>query len=179
MAGRYGSGRRHDPLRTKPTAESCVLKLDVVQLRREGLFETEGSGEIHISGHSLAYQLVLGDGPKLELAFTRADGDGETDTHQEVQLTKSRPPLRGERHWFLCPQCGRTVITLYLPSGGQELACNQCCGLTWASCQRHDKRVDSLRSNPQQVADILAGRVSVGMTEWLLAAKAVALGPLA
>jgi hypothetical protein len=41
------------------------------------------------------------------------------------------------------------VAKVYLPLGGRYYGCRHCHGLTYTSCQEHDKRADLLRRNPE------------------------------
>lgn len=63
----------------------------------------------------------------------------------------------GDVWWFRCPTCARRVRTLYLPAGATRYRCRTCYGLTYASVQTHDKRLDALRRNPEALLGALRG----------------------
>jgi hypothetical protein len=62
---------------------------------------------------------------------------------------------------------------LYLPPGGRYFGCRHCYGLTYRSCQEHDKRVDALRRNPEALEALLDDPKALNMSQLLLALKAI------
>lgn len=57
----------------------------------------------------------------------------------------------GQRWFFLCPQCDHRRTALYHVVGMNVMACRECCGLTYASRQQSDARVNRLRRNPHEI----------------------------
>jgi hypothetical protein len=71
------------------------------------------------------------------------------DRLEKYWLDKNKPPviiliertrlhLGGERPWFLCYKCGRTVGKLYVTS--IDIACRHCCDLGFASQRQRLKK---------------------------------------
>src|SRR5437667_350708 len=79
------------------------------------------------------------------------------------------------RWWGRCP-CGRRVGKLYLPAGATRFACRHCHGLTYTSCQEHDKRVDALRRNPEVLAELVNNPRGCSVSNLGLALKALRYG---
>jgi hypothetical protein len=58
------------------------------------------------------------------------------------------------RQWFAgCQGCDRWVRTLYAVSQSDRFRCRVCCGLTYASVQKHDARSDLARRDPVGFAE--------------------------
>jgi hypothetical protein len=151
----------------------------VLALSRAGALGVNGVGEYRIGAHSAAYKITRSPSPSIALAFVMVDGTTARRVRQTIPLTTTRPPFGGKRWWFRCPSCGKAVIKMYMTAGREHLACRWCQGLTYRSVQMHDDRVNRLRRDLRRVAGILGGDVVVGETEYVLAMKACAGGPLA
>ena len=64
-----------------------------------------------------------------------------------VQTVDTVLPSGGYRPWWLCPDCGRRVDSLYLPVGRARLGCLRCGGLCYRS-QTTAKRVKVRKPRP-------------------------------
>lgn len=110
---------------SQPTTDD-VLKLDVRQLRKQGLFDMGGGTfELHwaVGGERvISVHLCLG---RNQLDFER---DGSS---QAVELVWTPCHYGGNRYWFLCPACRQRVGVLYLGQSG--FLCRHCYGLAYAS----------------------------------------------
>src|SRR5262245_13691493 len=125
--------------------------LDLAEVARKTTLNAWSSGRVSWSHGdkevaSISYTVGREDGARvLTLEYT-VTGTGERVTIP-IRLEATRPCFGGLRWWGRCP-CGRRVGKLYLPDGATRFACRHCHGLTYASCQRHDKRADALRRDP-------------------------------
>ena len=107
----------------------------------------------------------------LVLSYTIVRSKEEVEVR--IPLETTRPHFGGVRWWGRCP-CGRRVMKVYLPPGGNRFECRTCHGLTYESVQTHDVRVDALRRNPDEIDRILdepAARLS--SARLLIALKAL------
>jgi hypothetical protein len=160
--GGFGS-TRWDGHTKAATVEEC-RSLDVNHWARAGVLK---AGVWHMGSWvwwrdaerkqqtaSLGYEVNTLDpaSPWLRLRYTLT----RTQEHLDylIRLQTTRPRFGGIRWWFTCPlvvnsvPCDRRVAKVYLPLGGRYYGCRHCHGLTYTSCQEHDKRVDLLRRNP-------------------------------
>lgn len=82
---------------------------------------------------------------------------GEDRVHLAVPLVSTPLPWGGPKYWFLCPLkgCGRRVGKLYLPPGARHFGCRTCHNLTYRSVQKHDRRVDFYKKNPEALWEAL------------------------
>jgi len=142
----------------RPTVEESRT-LDLSKLKRDGAFYPgcTGSvrwlrGETEIS--SIAYTVGQQEGDLVLTLHYKVTRTGE-DVTIPVRLETTRPRFGGVRWWGRCA-CGRRVGKLYLPDAETRFACRQCHGLTYASAQEHDKRVDALRKNPDALMAMLS-----------------------
>jgi hypothetical protein len=129
-------------------------------------------GETEVA--SLCYTVSEEHGTRvltLEYKITRT---GEV-VRIPVRLETTRPRFGGVRWWGRCP-CGRRVGKLYLPAGATRFACRHCHGLTYTSCQEHDKRVDALRRNPDALAALVNDPQGCFVKNLGLALKALRYG---
>jgi hypothetical protein len=102
----------------------------------------------------------------------------------ELPIRLETTPLHfgGGRWWGRCPlvvdgiQCFRRVAKLYLPPGGRYFGCRRCYGLTYASAQEHDKRVDALRRNPEALERLMGNLKGASPRDLILALKATRFG---
>lgn len=60
-----------------------------------------------------------------------------------IQLCGTRTRFGGERLWFLCPQCGTRVGTLYSHAMKGAVACRQCVGLKYKK-QRYKGMIETV-----------------------------------
>jgi hypothetical protein len=168
-SGRWG-------LHTKRQTVEESLTLDLFELARKGAFGPGLSGRVcwfrgETEIASLSYTVGQEDGIPvitLEYNITRT---GEI-VKIPVRLETTRPRFGGVRWWGRCP-CGRRVGKLYLPGGATRFACRQCHGLTYASCQQHDKRVDALRRDPEALAALVNNPQGSSVRNLILALKAL------
>ena len=184
--GGYGSTRWNDHNK-KYTVEHC-LSFDVSILHHEGLLR-EG---IHQFGQlswfdsftrectfSIGYEVNTTNlaHPWIRLFYTIARTGDRVD--YKIQLTTTPPNFGGLRWWFICPlsvnsrSCYRRVGKLYLPHYARFYGCRHCYGLTYRSCQESDKRVYSLRRNPDALMGILQNLDGVDESKLFLAMKAL------
>jgi hypothetical protein len=170
--GGPGSGNHHPWWRSrkKTVVEDC-LQLDATRWMRDGLFKagavvcgnwcwTYRSG----GGFSVNYEVNMLDpsSPFVQLTYSWiwTSTQKQESADYLIQLVTSRPRFGGLRWWFICPlvvngrQCGRRVGKLYLPPPSRYFGCRHCHNLTYRSVQEHDKRVDALRRNPQELLDL-------------------------
>ena len=85
--------------------------------------ELEKIGGIHISSN------FIGENRYVTLIYTYKD---QERIDYKVQITTTRPNYGGERHWFVCPRCGRKVAFLY---GAMYFLCRHCHNLTYKKQQ--------------------------------------------
>jgi hypothetical protein len=115
------------------------------------------------------------DSPPLVRLFYTVGSPGEALDYR-VGLVTTRPQFGGLRWWFVCPlvvnglPCGGRVAKLYLC--GRYFGCRRCHGLTYTSCQEHDKRVDAFLRNPEAIDAILDNPAAASTGSLLLAIKA-------
>jgi len=114
----------------------------------------------------------------LYFCYDAADGYSLTARRIEfpVEITTTYCYLGGKRHWFLCPffrngvRCRRRVGRLYLPPGEPVLGCRLCYGLTYKTCQTHNKRLDRLIKNPSLLKEALRSQepseAILGVAAW-------------
>jgi hypothetical protein len=69
--------------------------------------------------------------------------------------------------------CNRRVAKLYLPPSSRYFGCRYCQDLTYTSAQEHDKRVDTLRRNPEALLALMDDPKALGTSQLLLALKAL------
>jgi hypothetical protein len=159
--GGFGSGRWQAHAKAD-TVEDCQV-LDVTRLAREKLFSPLRQGTLRWTSQATG-KVVSSVGfatrtPRegrmffvLQYRITRT---GEA-VDLPIELQTTRPHLGGVRWWFTCPlaagrPCDRRVGKLYLPPGGKYFGCRRCHNLTYRSAQEHDKRLDALLRNPQEL----------------------------
>jgi hypothetical protein len=77
--------------------------------------------------------------------------DSTRDEFEPKQLVSLALRSAGfARQWFAgCQGCDRWVRTLYAVSQSDRFRCRVCCGLTYASVQKHDARSDLARRDPE------------------------------
>ena len=67
---------------------------------------------------------------------------------QTVKLHGTQPQFGGVRWWFLCPDCQRRVLYLYLPQNVYHPACRSCENAYRFSCRRcHNLSYESTQSS--------------------------------
>jgi hypothetical protein len=141
----------------RPTVEQGRT-LDLGELARKGCFQPWYRGRVGWShgGNetaSLGFR-VLPEGGGLVLALSYRVVRTQQDVEVRVPLETTRPHFGGVRWWGRCP-CGRRASKLHLAPGAVRFACRHCHGLTYASVQQHDVRVDALRRDPDAICRIL------------------------
>jgi len=151
--------------------EDCGITLDIRQLLPDGRV-VEGSGIARVGENSLAYRVIAGDEPAVDLAFTMKNGAETIARRQQIALVPSWRRFEALGFWFSCPCCGRRVTKAYLPHAHANFACRRCSGLIYTSVQTHDARVDRFRRDPRRVAAILSGSEVANETVYMLAMKA-------
>src|SRR5262249_61760480 len=109
---------------------------------------------------------------RLSYSFTRS-GSAPEPLDYDIDLATTRPRFGGLRWWFLCPGCDGRVGKLYLPPGERLFSCRKCHDLTYTSCQQHDRRVDALRRNPEQLAALAANLKNASLAQLGLLLKAI------
>jgi len=170
----------------KLTVEDC-LRFDAGLLCRTGVFDCPFGTEYQYqwqraSGRDcrMNYTVVEMPGVAMGLRLNYEVSVGQSTTqHPEqylVEVTSTQCRFGGRRFWLRCPlqhngvPCRRRVLQLYLPPGGQLFGCRKCHGLTYSSCQEHDRRIDTFVKNPYLMKIALdSGDVKLS----LLAAKAL------
>lgn len=153
----------------RDTVEECKC-VDIPWLAQNGYLRGYVSGTITwtsaLSGKSsIGIEVsIYGGYARFKYTQTSSLSGERTDLGYQVQLVTTSCNYGGVRYWFICPltlnqqACNRRVSKLYLPPGGKYFGCRTCHNLTYRSCKEHDKRVDALLRNPQQVADLLKKR---------------------
>src|ERR1051325_8825313 len=77
-----------------------------------------------------------GGGPALWLEYAVTPRDGEKRPYYyAVRLVRTPQPFGGERAWFICPRCERTVAKLYMAPGSHYFWCRACQDLSYQSRQ--------------------------------------------
>jgi hypothetical protein len=76
--------------------------------------------------------------------------DSTRDEYEPKQVVSLALRSAGfSRQWFAgCQGCDRWVKSLYALSQSDRFRCRVCCGLTYASVQKHDARSDLARRDP-------------------------------
>jgi hypothetical protein len=171
MAGRFGSGRRRDPLRAKQRVEDCRIVLDIERFFPDGEF-IGGFGTVLIGDCSLAYRTHSEPSLSVSLDYVVRIGDDVRNCFEHIFVTPEWAPFEPLGPHFFCPACARHVKKLYLPNAHTRFACRRCSGLTYRSSQVHDDRVDKLQRTPERVAAILSGAEAANETTYMLALKA-------
>jgi hypothetical protein len=150
--GGSGSTRwgRHDKARIVENS----LAVDLVRLRCSGLLDVPGRVDQLTwsrAGKPLAEGLIgiVGDDDSNRtLAVCIALTIRAEPLSAHLRLVTTHPHPGGVR-WFLCPDCERRALKLYVSSEGDRIACRTCLGLTYRSAQEHDARVDLARRDPE------------------------------
>jgi hypothetical protein len=156
----------------RPTVEQSRT-LDLGELARKGCFEAWRVGRVGWSqgGNetaSLGWR-VLPEGGGLVLWLSYRVVSAQQDVEIRVPLETTRPRFGGVRWWGRCP-CGRRAAKLHLAPGAVRFACRHCHGLTYASVQQHDARVDALRRDPGALRRNLDGAAANPLGSGLLLA---------
>lgn len=141
--GGWGSGRQAG----RPTVDAS-LKIDAAWIfrsghAREGEYR-EGSIQWTCRGKpcgSIGFEAIMTDpgAERLELSYSRDNGNVAEQVRQTVQLCFTVPHYGGKRWWMLCPFRNVRVGKLYLPPGGDRFASR----LAWRlgyECQRDAAR---------------------------------------
>jgi hypothetical protein len=166
--GGLGSGERETK---KRTVEECWA-LDAATLFRRGV-----PGNSITWTNSVGVRTLLGacwfgfEGSARALhLFVKAGPVGNETAIGEmaIRLVTTRPHFGGMRWWFRC-SCGLRSRVLYLPQDARYFRCRTCHGLTYASAQAHDARVDKLCKN---LSALRAALESENPGEWFLGFRA-------
>jgi hypothetical protein len=188
--GGPGSGSHYHWWRSgkKTTVEDCEA-LDANRWMREGILKAGvqlrgGWRWVYHGGreNSITYEVntLDPDRPCVRLSYILAHARTREreSLDYRVGLTTTQPHFGGLRWWFVCPlvvggrPCQRRVGKLYLPPGCRYFGCRTCYRLTYESFQKHDKRVDALRRNPELLARLLTDPDRSLDSRFLLALKA-------
>jgi hypothetical protein len=186
--GGPGSGRWQGHTKAD-TVEDC-LTLDLGQLARERAFTLGHKGALRwLRGEqetaSICYTVrPAGDGLVLVLSYrcTPPGGAAEVGVEMAVGLEARTLPFGGVRWWGRCPlvldgrPCGRRVLKLYLAPGARYFGWRRFYGLSYHSAQEHDKRVDTLRRNPDALAALVSDPTVASSRDLILALKALRWG---
>lgn len=155
---------RH-PWSDRVTVEQCS-PLRIADLAHAGVFQAE-----HGNWCSCRWEDVSGKQVRIAVFRLQRDGESSMALHfrqeatssfpgprsmveETVRITTTRCHFGGQRVWFRCPRvtngrpCGRRVAVLYLLPNGHNFGCRECFGLTYASSQMHDARLDRLLRLP-------------------------------
>jgi len=124
--GGYGSGRNTGT----PTADAS-LRIDIAWMLRTGHAKVGG----HIAGTlrwncrgepsgSISYTARMDEpgNERLELSYTRGEGERRESVRQTIRLCHTVPHYGGKRWWMICPYQGIRVGKLYLPGDGDRFA---------------------------------------------------------
>jgi hypothetical protein len=172
LSSRWGWHRKRQTVENACTLDLSEVARKVAAHSRVSARVRWLRGETEIA--SISYTIADEYGVRvltLEYAITRT---GELVTIP-IRLETTRPRFGGVRWWGRCP-CGRRVGKLYLPGGATRFACRHCHGLTYTSCQQHDKRADALRRNPEALAALVNNLQGCSVTNLGLALKALRYG---
>ena len=99
-------------------------------------FRCNSTGSIVLAGRSVDW---VRQRKGIEVTHDLVQGSTERVTYT-VQTVGTVLPSGGYRPWWLCPDCGKRVDSLYLPAGRERLRSHRCCGLSYRS-QTTVKRV--------------------------------------
>ena len=127
MAGNYNSGRiRHRDLLENRN------KLDVMELKREGAFQTSSAG-LQVSPHCphIAVRYAHGFLTLFRPASDTVDGY-KYPLEQLIQIDFKLCRFGGTRPWFRCPNCNNRVSALYANTS-QLYYCRICENLAYGS----------------------------------------------
>lgn len=139
-----------------------------------------------IDSHDLAKKALLAGIPvenlqtnptiEIEISYRVSMTCDAQIADMNIVLTATRTSFGALRWWFMCPflkegnPCNRRVGKLYLPPGTRYFGCRHCHNLTYRSVQKHDKRVDYFRKNPDALLSALESP-TVKFSTLLLALK--------
>ena len=155
--GGFGSGRNRYYSSVKGLVENC-LTLDAAQIDFDRLYGAPtGIIRWKTRRSTVQYRVrFFHDEHSLVLNYAiQTQNDRPVTVQEEIFIEETRPYFGGVRHWFLCPTCGVRVRMLHIPPCDHRLRCRKCHDLTYRSVQTHDKRVDALRRNPENILKIL------------------------
>lgn len=76
---------------------------------------------------------------RLELSYSRGEGEGREHVRQTVHLCHTLPHYGGKRWWMICPYRSVRAGKLYKPAGGDRFASRQAWRLAYNS-QREASR---------------------------------------
>ena len=126
--GGYGSGRRNYRPR-KSTVES-YLRVDIRYLQSRGCFSLGVSSTSSLTwsrnGKQIAAISYSAESDQIVLYYRHKT----EDVQQIITINRTRCHYGGSMVWFLCPGCGRRVISLY---AGNRFYCRHCYNLTYTS----------------------------------------------
>jgi hypothetical protein len=164
---------------SRPTVQQCLYFLSAERMQRDGVFRCRvGSiwSTTFRDSSTQAIKAVLRYSVQLASCGLALSVDPEIGDYTppelklpgryRIPIASTRPHLGGTRYWFECPllcsgqPCGRRVGKLWMPARGAVFGCRQCYGLTYRSCQQHDKRKDALARDPQALSAVLAAAPS-------------------
>jgi hypothetical protein len=120
---RIGAGR---PTNRLVKADDC-LRLDVLQLHRDGLLRCSGAVVWSWSGSREARVRAQVDPDLICLSYA-VNGKAITDS---IRLERTACTFGGSRPWLVCPSCGRLRTALLLHK--TRFKCRQCHDLRYAS----------------------------------------------
>ncbi|PBB77888.1 hypothetical protein CK218_27685 [Mesorhizobium sp. WSM3879] len=155
--GGAGSGNRT----WAGTRQKCedLLDLRISDLRKGGLLAPGRRAELtwDVGGRpSGSIGIFTGEG-SLELTHRRR---GTAQAWQQIReviaLDSTEQHFGGERHWFICPCCGRRCATLY---AGEQFRCRLCLDLSYRS-QSEDPRTRCL-SKARKLRQRLGGSANL------------------
>jgi hypothetical protein len=148
MGGKGSTRWKH--YRKKVIVEECCV-LDVARLARTDTPRPGRSGTIRwygrrLWGESAAYAVAPGPTGGLLLVVTYRHRRTGKEVRQTIPL-ESTPNGSHLSWWARCPLpgCGRRQAKLYRPPAVELFGCRECHQLTYASRQRHDKKLDRVR----------------------------------
>ena len=127
---------------SKKQTTNDLLNLNISSLKKAEFFQKNtikngtiswtscyGGGEPRKIGSINISSNFIGENRYVELIYTYKDSDR---IDYKVQIATTRPNYGGERYWFVCPQCGRIVASLY---GSKYFWCRYCHNLTYKTQQ--------------------------------------------
>ena len=128
--GGFGSGRR--PYTDRPTCEELPA-LDARVLARHGLTTARSHGSVEWTRQGQRIGTAHIDGGEKQITVTyRFDAlwVTETERHERINLTYTKPGYGGHQAWFKCQACERRFAILYWRD---EFRCRDCHGLAYQS----------------------------------------------
>lgn len=128
------------------------LHLDAQKMAKSKIFAhaCKGSWQWFMDGEAISVIDYFYDLEQLTLRYT----SNEQSLQYPIQVTTTDCHYGGVRYWFLCPQCNKRALKLYLKHS--MFGCRSCQRLNYATQQNN--KLDSTRLSLMRVCNRLGWR---------------------